>query len=85
MPPRPARLVLLRISPSASGGGGGGGSVPLPQNAPVATEPNRLLSASRLRNLHHALRHGCSLTNVRGVISSYPEIATVTHGLSEEG
>ena len=70
---------------SSASGGGGGGSVPPPQNAPVATEPNRLLPASRLRNSYYALRHGRSLANVGGIISSDPEIATVTHGLSEEG
>jgi len=38
-----------------------------------------------LRHRYYALRHGQSLANVAGVISSDPEVATVHHGLSDAG
>ena len=37
------------------------------------------------RNRYYALRHGESLANVQGVISSDPAVATENHGLSVEG
>ena len=37
------------------------------------------------RHSYHALRHGQSLANVEGVISSNPDVATREHGLSELG
>ncbi|KAJ1633834.1 histidine phosphatase superfamily [Pavlovales sp. CCMP2436] len=38
-----------------------------------------------LRNRYFALRHGQSEANVEGIISSSPEVGTVTHGLTAEG
>jgi broad specificity phosphatase PhoE len=46
---------------------------------------NRLLSVDSLRNTYCALRHGRSLANEAKLISSNPNIATVTHGLSKVG
>ncbi|KAL1529494.1 hypothetical protein AB1Y20_000440 [Prymnesium parvum] len=43
------------------------------------------LASTPLRQRYFALRHGQSLANIEGVISSNPEIATVEHGLSEKG
>lgn len=37
------------------------------------------------RHSYYMLRHGESLANVAGVISSDPEVAIVKHGLSDEG
>ena len=37
------------------------------------------------RHSYHALRHGQSLANVEGIISSNPDVATREHGLSELG
>ena len=37
------------------------------------------------RHSYHALRHGQSLANVQGIISSNPDVATREHGLSELG
>ena len=42
-------------------------------------------AAATRRQRLYALRHGQSLANVEGVISSDPEVATVKHGLSEKG
>eukprot|EP00568_Trieres_chinensis_P010588 CAMPEP_0183310132 /NCGR_PEP_ID=MMETSP0160_2-20130417/29198_1 /TAXON_ID=2839 ORGANISM="Odontella Sinensis, Strain Grunow 1884" /NCGR_SAMPLE_ID=MMETSP0160_2 /ASSEMBLY_ACC=CAM_ASM_000250 /LENGTH=235 /DNA_ID=CAMNT_0025474299 /DNA_START=110 /DNA_END=817 /DNA_ORIENTATION=- len=50
-----------------------------------STGPNRLMSVSLLRQAYCALRHGQSLANVEGIISSDPLIATVQHGLSDAG
>ena len=46
---------------------------------------NRLLSVDSLRNTYCALRHGRSLANEAKLISSNPDIATTTHGLSKVG
>ncbi|KAG8469008.1 hypothetical protein KFE25_007526 [Diacronema lutheri] len=42
-------------------------------------------AASAPHNSYYMLRHGQSLANVEGIISSSPQVATVAHGLSEEG
>lgn len=42
-------------------------------------------AASAPLNTYYMLRHGQSLANVAGVISSSPALATVEHGLSDEG
>lgn len=42
-------------------------------------------AASASHNTYYMLRHGQSLANVEGIISSSPAVATVKHGLSEEG
>lgn len=47
--------------------------------------PNHLLEISSLNHDYCALRHGQSLANVDGVISSNPQVATVQHGLSDAG
>jgi len=44
-----------------------------------------LMEAHELRHRYYALRHGQSLANVKGIISSDPSVATVEHGLSEVG
>ena len=47
-----------------------------------------LLHVANARELHHryfALRHGQSLANTAGIISSDPDIATIEHGLSDLG
>jgi glucosyl-3-phosphoglycerate phosphatase len=46
---------------------------------------NRLLSVDSLQNTYCALRHGRSLANEAKLISSNPDIATITHGLSKVG
>jgi hypothetical protein len=48
-------------------------------------QPNRIRKLNRLRNTFYIMRHGQSMANVQGVISSDPEIATKTHGLSAKG
>ena len=45
----------------------------------------RFASASNLRHQYYVLRHGQSLANVQGIISSEPSIACVQHGLSDVG
>lgn len=47
--------------------------------------PNKLLNISSLQNKFFALRHGQSLANVAGIISSDPTISTIEHGLSDVG
>lgn len=42
-------------------------------------------SAAPLQHRFYALRHGQSLANVQGVISSDPSVATLEHGLSARG
>ena len=44
-----------------------------------------LLAAASPRHRYYAMRHGQSIANVEGIISSDPRVATVSHGLSEVG
>ncbi|KAL3826267.1 hypothetical protein ACHAXA_006295 [Cyclostephanos tholiformis] len=46
---------------------------------------NHLNECASLTQSYYALRHGQSLANVAGIISSDPKISTVQHGLSELG
>jgi probable phosphoglycerate mutase len=46
---------------------------------------NHLEHISELQNVFCALRHGRSLANEAGIISSHPDVATVQHGLSKVG
>lgn len=54
-------------------------------SAAIMTPPNQLLRVPALRNAFYALRHGQSLANAEGIISSDPAISTIEHGLSETG
>jgi probable phosphoglycerate mutase len=49
------------------------------------SNPNRLLDIQALNNDYCAVRHGQSMANVEGVISSDPDIAIHKHGLSPAG
>lgn len=67
-------------SASSAGGGGGGGS------GSDRTINHLLRRGGRpLTQSYYALRHGQSLANVAGIISSDPSISTVRHGLSKLG
>jgi probable phosphoglycerate mutase len=46
---------------------------------------NHLSECASLKQSYYALRHGQSLANVDGIISSDPKISTIHHGLSELG
>lgn len=46
---------------------------------------NKLKQVVSLTHKYYVLRHGQSMANVEGIISSDPKISTITHGLSEEG
>lgn len=46
---------------------------------------NHLLSIASLKHEYYALRHGRSLANELGIISSDPEISTRQHGLTDVG
>ncbi len=46
---------------------------------------NRLKKTESLNNSYCALRHGRSLANEANIISSHPDIATKSHGLSDVG
>eukprot|EP00475_Leptophrys_vorax_P028750 TRINITY_DN4180_c0_g1_i1.p1 TRINITY_DN4180_c0_g1~~TRINITY_DN4180_c0_g1_i1.p1 ORF type:complete len:218 (-),score=45.87 TRINITY_DN4180_c0_g1_i1:330-983(-) len=48
-------------------------------------QPNRMRKVNRLRNTFYIMRHGQSMANVEGIISSDPDVATLTHGLSPQG
>ena len=43
------------------------------------------LGARGLKNSYFMIRHGESTANVAGIVSSDPDVATVTHGLTEVG
>jgi probable phosphoglycerate mutase len=51
----------------------------------MALRSNALLELPKLSMQYFVLRHGQSLANVEGIISSDPSISTVQHGLSEAG
>lgn len=46
---------------------------------------NLLKNLPFLRNRYFAIRHGQSEANVQKIISSHPDVSTVTHGLSSVG
>jgi len=46
---------------------------------------NGLQHAHQLRTSFIALRHGQSLANEQGIISSRPDVSTIEHGLTNEG
>lgn len=46
---------------------------------------NLLETLPNLRNKYFAIRHGQSEANVQKIISSHPDVSTVTHGLSSVG
>lgn len=50
-----------------------------------SSNSNHLMNISSLQNDYCLLRHGQSLANVAGIISSHPQVATVQHGLSDVG
>jgi broad specificity phosphatase PhoE len=50
-----------------------------------SSSSNALLELPKLSMQYFVLRHGQSLANVEGIISSDPSISTVQHGLSEAG
>ncbi|KAL9182597.1 hypothetical protein ACHAXT_013249 [Thalassiosira profunda] len=59
----------------------------LPRTAALSPDPagGAIVNHLGLTNSYHALRHGQSLANVEGIISSDPAVSTVHHGLSEVG
>jgi hypothetical protein len=72
-------------SASASTSGGSVDCCDQPHRAPTPPPLWNQLPPAPLRHQYFALRHGQSLANVEGVISSDPALATVAHGLSQLG
>jgi broad specificity phosphatase PhoE len=51
----------------------------------TSTNPNLLPKAKRLQTSFIVLRHGQSVANVEGIISSRPDVSIHKHGLTEAG